>query len=149
MNIKNVRFFLLAGVAVCFISTPSFANEEARDLAIGIGAGLLMKGIEALSNNSSESSEASGSSSELVKPKLAYDEKVAQMQSALKELCYYNGSIDGLKGQNTLNAMHQWQKDNNLNQIDKVSDIDLDIITDQVDARKQSVEVDSIPIETK
>jgi peptidoglycan hydrolase-like protein with peptidoglycan-binding domain len=152
-----MKYFILLFVILC-LSFPAQADDEKRDLAIGIGAGLLMMGIEALSENAqanqtenaSEDIKPASANAQTVspsKPKLTYDVDVAKLQKYLKTLGYYDSTADGLKGKGTLSALHQWQADNNLNISDSVSQSDL-ILAEQQAQKKTKQLVKNKKLET-
>jgi len=133
-----LAFLIIMGIA--FNPIPAYADEEVRDLAIGVGIGLLAKGFEALSKPKEELvNEVNATQTLSAKPKIEYSEEVTEVQSNLKELGYYHGSVDGLKGQQTTKAINQWRQDNDFEITDKEMDsIERDILNDRADTSREN-----------
>lgn len=140
-----MKYFILFFTIFC-LSHPAQADDNKRDLAIGMGVGLFMMGIEALSDNaqanqndaiSKEPQQNIANDSVTSKPKLSYDNDVAKLQKSLKILEYYHGAVDGLKGKGTLSALHQWQADQGLDISDSISQTDLLLADQQAEKKNQ------------
>ena len=135
---RTFTFILLISI---IISSPVKADDETRNLVIGLGAGLLMEGIEVLSAESDQQettlNNVSSTEHTVEVPELQYDQEIYDMQAGLKELGYYHGAVDGLNGEKTTTAIQSWQRDNGIDI--NGGDLYLDIVQDQVENKKEKV----------
>ena len=147
MNLSIRKFLFILLVIVSFGSRqPSQANEDVHDLAIGIGAGLVMMGIEAMSdsdgndqeNKSSTQSFETAEASDTAKQNLQYSQDTAEIQKNLKELGYYEGKIDGLNGQQTSQAIADWRKHIQSDVTGDLDFIEKDVLNDRAKTSREN-----------
>lgn len=140
--LPKTTLLLAVTYGLCFTPLPLYADDETRDKAIGLGIGLLLKGIETLSdtpettqphvnNNSSESTSG-------VISNLRHSNEIAEIQSNLQELGYYSGAIDGLNGQNTTNAINSWRRDNESDRTGNLDWVEKDVLKDQATTSREN-----------
>lgn len=146
--IHHKLLLIFLTISCLVISLPVRADEQTKDLAIGLGAGLLLKGIEAIStskaqetsNKNNVQNEQSSNDNQHVnsKAKIEYSEETAQVQSNLKDLGYYHGSIDGLKGQQTYKAIESWRTATNSEDTGEMDFIERDVLNDRAKTAREN-----------
>jgi len=109
------RFIILLSVFCLLINVSARADDDMKHLIGGIAAGVIGLALENAVNAEEEQEEAETiaapvSSSQSSKPKLQYDADVAEVQQKLKRAGIYNGAVDGLKGQDTSNAIQYFER---------------------------------------
>lgn len=105
------RFFLIIIFLSLFISVPARADEEAVRMIGGVALGLLGLALDKSENaQTEEPAKKMNKVSSPSKPKLQYSQDVADVQKKLKMIGYYDGVVDGLKGQNTSTSINRWEK---------------------------------------
>jgi len=136
---RRLRICTIACVSSMLVPLNAQANDEAKNLAIGIGAGLLLKGIEAMAASSEQPQEADEASNQSVtENKLQYSQEVADAQSNLKELGYYKGSVDGLKGQQTYQAIEAWRQATDSEDTGELNVYEHDVLKDFAETSREN-----------
>lgn len=111
MNNILQKSLVLTAISM-FLITPARADEDTV-LAIGsVALGLIGLAIDANAENKQQEQPAQGNIMQVeanTTPKLQYNKDVEQVQSKLKQVGFYDGAVDGLKGQGTIDAINEWE----------------------------------------
>lgn len=136
---KPVKLLIIIAI-VLFTAPPVRADDETRNKAIGLGIGLLATGIEMLSQSSDEqqNSAQSTTTTQTPKAKIQYSKEVADIQSNLKDLGFYNGSADGLKGQQTYQAIEAWRQSVNSEDTGELNFFEIDVLNDRAKTAREN-----------
>lgn len=105
-------FFLCFSLVI--VSSPTArADEEAVRMIGGVALGLIGLALEEGQKQQEQQPSTQNDLQKVTtssKPKLEYSQDVANAQLKLKQIGYYDGAVDGLKGQNTIDSMNRFEE---------------------------------------
>ena len=102
----------------------SHANDDVKDLAIGLGLGLIMKGVEESMSEQNKNNANTHNTSQ------QGQQEIIEIQQNLKELGFYKGPIDGLKGGQTSQAIKLWRDSVDSDMTGDLDFIEKDVLND-------------------
>jgi hypothetical protein len=146
---KSIRKLLLCGIAsLSIVSSPAQADDETKRLIGGLAAGLVGMAINEMANQDEAQAEEIDWNDNQQKKKggSAVSQETRDIQRDLKELGYYQGTVDGISGAGTQKAILKWEADNCLEDDNycrngKLDQIELDVLKDHAENERNNKKI--------
>jgi len=112
---RYLQFIGLLLLTACVVSPSAHADDDVKRLIGGLAVGIVGQMLESASEQEQQTQPASNDMKQVkavtsTAPKLEYSQDVADIQSKLKQVGFYDGAVDGLKGQNTIVSINRWEE---------------------------------------